>query len=35
MNRFFAIFSWKIFIGIVFIFLGGVFLYGFFKEVRK
>jgi phage shock protein C len=35
LNRFFAIFSWKIFIGIVFIFLGGVFLYGFFKEVRK
>ncbi len=35
LNRFFPIFSWKIFIGMLFIFLGGVFLYGFFKEVRK
>ena len=35
LNRFFAIFSWKVFIGILFVFLGGVFLYGFFREVKK
>jgi phage shock protein C len=35
LNRFWAIFSWKVFFGLFFVLVGGLLLYGFFKGVKK